>query len=222
MPLWDPLFGLDFVIRNNTGVKNHTLLADTRTRFQALGNTFSTVLAGRTVHLTIEPEILKTVQSLNFNHWHLSDRRKVSFIPLLGHGIFTTDDAPWAHSREMLRPNFVRSQLADPDTFEHHASHLIQAIPRDGSTVNLQELFFRLTIDSATEFLFGQSTYCLAPGISTISAGGFAAAWNRCLEVVAFRSRFGLVTKLVPFPQFSKDVKYVHGMVSLVCWCDNG
>ena len=42
----------------------------------------------------------------------------------------------------MLRPNFVRSQVADLDMFEVHIKDLIKAIPRDGSNVDLAELFF--------------------------------------------------------------------------------
>lgn len=97
----------------------------------------------------------------------------------------------------MLRPNFHRSQVADLDTFEVHIQHLIGAIPTDGSTVDLQELFFRLTIgmwhlvsakeasltdapqDSATGFLFGESTMCLAPGTNTVSNSRFAEKFNR-------------------------------------------
>jgi hypothetical protein len=57
----------------------------------------------------------------------------------------------------LVRPNFTRAQVADLNTFETHIKHLIAKIPRDGSTVDLQRLFFQLTLDSATEFLFGES-----------------------------------------------------------------
>ena len=76
----------------------------------------------------------------------------------------------------MLRPNFARSQVADLDAFETHIAHLIDAIPRDGSTVDLQDLFFSLTMDSATEFLFGKSTNTLTPGLEAHSASEFVKA----------------------------------------------
>ena len=44
---------------------------------------------------------------------------------------------------------------------EKHFKLLIKAVPRDGSTVDLQDLFFRMTIDTATEFLFNHSTNSL-------------------------------------------------------------
>lgn len=47
--------------------------------------------------------------------------------------------------------------LGSVNTFEVHIQELINQIPLDGSTVGLQPLLFRLTLDSATEFLFGES-----------------------------------------------------------------
>ncbi len=77
----------------------------------------------------------------------------------------------------MVRPNFTRAQVADLEMFEVHVSHLIDSVPRDGSTVDLQDLFFGLTMDSATEFLFGKSTNTLAPGLETKSANDFVKAF---------------------------------------------
>ena len=119
---------------------------------------------------------MKTLLSTKFKDYSLGDRRKRTFIPVFGHGIFDTDGAAWERSRALIRPNFARAQVADLDTFETHVSHLIDAVPRDGSTVDLQELFFSLTMDSATEFLFGRSTNTLTPGLETHSASEFVNA----------------------------------------------
>jgi Cytochrome P450 len=128
-----------------------------------------TILTKVVIH-THEPEIVKTMLSTKFEDFALSDRRIRAIAPSLGHGIFASNGAQWERSRALIRPNFNRSQIADLDTFETHIQHLISAIPLDGSTVNLQPLFFSLTMDSATEFLFGRSTNCLAPGLKTQSA----------------------------------------------------
>lgn len=125
-------------------------------------------------------------------------------------GIFTTDGAPWQHSREMLRPNFVRSQVGDLPTFEYHVKHLVAAVPTDGSTVDLSELFFRLTIDSATEFLFGESTESLTKD----SSAGFAESFTRGQDFIANNSRWGKWAKLFPAnKQFKHDQKFVHEFV---------
>lgn len=93
-------------------------------------------------------------------------------------GIFTTDGAQWQHSREMLRPNFVRSQVGDVQTFEKHVSRLIATIV-PGQEVDLSERFFRLTIDSATEFLFGESTDSLIKD----GNDGFSEAFTQSQDV---------------------------------------
>lgn len=190
--------------------KEDKLLELSYERFQRYGNTLTISVLGTPVYMTVEPENVKTVLATNFDDWNLTDRRKRSFMPLLGRGIFTTDGVAWRHSRELLRPNFVRSQVGDLATFEVHVTHLIKNIPRDGSTVNLQDLFFRLTIDSATEFLFGESVNCLAPGAAEDDGAKFAEAWNRSQEDVGETSRNGPVALLFRRSTFGQDIKYVH------------
>jgi cytochrome P450 len=129
-----------------------------------------------TVTATIEPENVKTVLSTKFEDFCLGNRRAKTLIPVFGHGIFDTDGPAWERSRALIRPNFTRQQVADLDTFEIHVSHLLNAVPTGGATVDLQDLFFSLTMDSATEFLFGRSTSVLAPGLETKSANEFVKA----------------------------------------------
>ena len=209
LPQMDPFLGLDLLYSSLRALKRHTFIEESKSRFDRTGNTFQSHMVGRNAILTIEPENLKTMLSLKFKDFGLGPQRK-AFLPLLGAGIFTTDGAAWQHSRELIRPNFVRSQVGDLDTFERHVNHLIQAIPRDGSTINLQDLFFRLTIDSATEFLFGESTNCLAPGTSTESSNAFAEAFNRSQEAIGSHARLGILRHLLPDSQFKRDVKTVH------------
>jgi cytochrome P450 len=110
----------------------------------------------------------------------------------------------------MLRPNFVRSQVGDLPTFEKHVKHLVAAIPTDGSTVDLSPFFFRLTMDSATEFLFGESTEYLTKG----SEEGFAESFTRGQDFIANMSRWGAWAKLFPAnKQFGYDQKFVHDFV---------
>ena len=84
----------------------------------------------------------------------------------------------------MLRPNFVRTQIGDVEMFEKHVEHLIQAIPRDGSTVHLQDLFLRFSLDVATDLLFGESTNTLAPEFADAEVTEFVEAWGYCLQAL--------------------------------------
>lgn len=84
----------------------------------------------------------------------------------------------------MLRPNFVRTQIGDVDMFERHVKHLIQAIPTDGSTVHLQDLFFQFSLDVATDLLFGESTNTLAPDFADAEVAGFVDAYDYCIQAL--------------------------------------
>lgn len=65
------------------------------------------------------------------------------------------------HHRSLLRPQFTRSQISDLSLEETHIKHFLDRLPLSSDSwtaeVDLAPLFFNLTLDSATEFLFGQS-----------------------------------------------------------------
>jgi cytochrome P450 len=113
----------------------------------------------------------------------------------------------------MLRPNFTRSQVGDLPTFEKHVTHLIDAIPRNGDTVDLQELFFSLTIDSATEFLFGRSCNSLIAGRNGDPKSEFADAFNSAQEGLNRRDMLGAFAKIWPDRKFEHDLKVVRDFV---------
>lgn len=100
----------------------------------------------------------------------------------------------------MLRPNFVRSQVGDVQTFEKHVSRLIATIV-PGQEVDLSERFFRLTIDSATEFLFGESTDSLIKD----GNDGFSEAFTQSQDV-SFRA---CVSNLI---RFYETYIYIYNM----------
>lgn len=212
-PWVDSVLGWKLFVENGKAFKEHRLLEHIRGRFQRNGYTFYNRLLTTNIYVTAEPENLKTILALKFKDWSLPDRRKAAFLPVLGPGIFTTDGAAWHRSRELLRPNFVRSQVADLETFETHVSHLIQAIPRDGSTVDIEDLFFRLTIDSATEFLYGESTNVLATRTSGDGGQEFAKAWNESQKWITTRFRNGALWSWIFGSKFRKDIQYVHGFI---------
>ncbi|KAF2204790.1 cytochrome P450 [Delitschia confertaspora ATCC 74209] len=157
----DPFFGLDVIAENRKLGSEKRFLPCAEQRFYRLGVwTYGSRIFGESFVVTAEPENIKTVLSTKFKDFTLGVREHY-FKSLLGHGIFNSDGEKWANSRHLLRPNFAKDQLADLEAFERHMKLMLKAIPKDGSTVDLQELFFRLTIDSATEFLFGHSTNSL-------------------------------------------------------------
>ncbi len=208
-----PYLALDLVFDNIQLAKEHKLLPTLKERFDIYGPTFTSRLFGRFVIITIEPQNIKTFLSLKFKDYGLGTRIK-AVGPLLGHGIFTSDGESWAHSRAMLRPNFAREQVADIGAFERHIQRLFKLIPRDGSTVDLQELFFRFTMDTATEFLFGHSVNSLRSVVSPNDGDvRFAEAFNYAQNESATRFRMGSLVFLYRNKKFDQSNKIVHEFV---------
>ncbi|SMR63392.1 unnamed protein product [Zymoseptoria tritici ST99CH_3D1] len=123
--------------------------------------TFRTDLMGQSVFFTSDPENIKAILATQFQDFDLGPVRRAIMGKVLGDGIFIQDGKKWEHSRAMLRPNFVRDQVSDLDMEEIHVKNLLQVMPAKEAgwtdLVNIQTLFFRLTIDASTEFLFGES-----------------------------------------------------------------
>ena len=208
----DNIIGVKQLLSNVKAVKEHRLMANNRARYLRNGPNTHMKFFFTDIIQTTEPENVKTILALDFKKWSLGNRRKHAFVPLLGHGIFTTDGAAWHNSRELLRPNFARSQVGDLAMYEIHIDQLIKSIPKDGSTVNLQDLFFMLTMDSATEFLFGESTGCLNPKSNDENIE-FAHAFNRSQEAIAEVFRTGKIGEWLRGPMMKDDRKYCQDFV---------
>jgi len=199
----DPILGLDVMKMMAENSKKHIVLQENKKRFEKFGTTFQTRMVTMPIIATCEPENIKTILSLKFKDYGF-DHRKAAFTPLLGHGIFNADGERWANSRHLLRPNFARDQVADLDAFERHFKLMLKHIPKDGAIVDLQELFFLLTIDTATEFLFNHSTNSLRMFGQEDEDNEdiiFGKAFNYAQDDIGTRSRYGF------FDRFRKNQK---------------
>lgn len=107
----DPIFGLDWIFVNIRAARNKSFLETISRRFDEIGTTFGVRVFNQRAIFTTEPENIKAVLSLRFKDFSLGNRPGIMG-KLLGKGIFTTDGKDWAHSRAMLRPNFVKDQVA--------------------------------------------------------------------------------------------------------------
>ncbi|KAF2088762.1 cytochrome P450 52A12 [Saccharata proteae CBS 121410] len=177
--------GIKYQYDNVQAAKAYSYLTHMRRRFDRLGNTFVARIVFHPIIATIEPENLKAVFATNMQDFQLGEYRTETFKALLGYGIFTLDGHQWKHSRDLLRPAFAKSQFTDMDVYERHMQHLLELLPVDGVTeVDLQPLFFRLTMDSATEILLGKSVNSLLPitdkedPASSFSAAYETAKWE--------------------------------------------
>lgn len=165
----------------------------------------------RAFHL-LHPSNVETVLSTNFKDYGFGARPKI-FAPLLGKGIFTQEGFAWKHSRELLRKQFMRVQYQNLDDFREHVDNLISRLPSNG-IVDLQPLFFDMTLDTATALLFGRSVYSLRAGIDQHEENRlFAESFDIAQEGLAKRFRIAPWHFLYNPPSFRNACTNVHRFV---------
>lgn len=116
---------------------------------------------GRRYLITREPEHVKTILTSKFTDFGKGPDFHRVWRPFLGDSIFTTDGQLWQDSRSLIRPMFIKDRVRDLDIFQAGADHLIQKLPPAGQTVDIMDLFFRMTIDVITDYLLGASVNSL-------------------------------------------------------------
>lgn len=197
--------------------------------FQVMGGkmTFRQYFLGELVIHTYHPSNVQAILAHKFEHFELGHLRRDVFFPLLGNGIFTSDGKDWAHGRALLRPQFAKNQFADLELEEHHVQDIFKHLKTgsDGWTgaVNVQPIFFRFTLDSATEFLFGESVQAqisaLPPGSperqDLTSATGLdlaevSKAFDRATHALGKRARLLDFHWLYNPKSFRDDCALVH------------
>ncbi|KAJ7220322.1 cytochrome P450 [Mycena pura] len=95
----------------------------------------------------------------------------------------------WKFHRSMTRPFFSRGRITNFDIFNKHANDAIgQAAARlhEGYAVDIQDVAARFTLDSGTEFLFGESVDSLSAGLAHPSDASLKGQ-----QVQVGRPRFG-------------------------------
>lgn len=167
--------------------------------------------------ITKDPENLKAMLATQFNEFALGTRHK-HFYPLLGDGIFTLDAQGWKDSRSLLRPQFSREQVAHVKSLEPHIRLLEKHFKKtEGKPFDIQDFFFKFTMDTATEFLFGESVDTLKDTSIGESAGidfeerlQFAEAFNTSQTYLSSRTYLQVFYFLVNSKRFRDSNKVVH------------
>lgn len=168
-------------------------------------------MVGSFVTTTADPENVKAVLSTNFKEFGLGIQYN-QFYPLFGDGIFTMDGQGWVHSRALLRPQFTREQISHVHITEEHLKKIIEMykaneklfgkkdrfvrgvddeedVERKGDYVDILPLFFKLTIDTSTEFLYGESVDLLGGGNPNIpQARAFSEAFDKAQLMLTKRA----------------------------------
>ncbi|KAJ5373277.1 Cytochrome P450 E-class CYP52 [Penicillium concentricum] len=185
-------------------------------------STFSFRNLGRTHISTVDPKNVQAILATQFKDFELGPVRQISMHPLLGTGIFTADGEEWSRSRSLLRPQFTREQISQLELEERHVQKAMQALPVAANgwtaTTDVQSIFFRLTIDSATEFLFGESVESQLGALNGLDRpeDSFATYFDKSQWVCAQRSRFEKLSFLVENKETRFSDNQVHSFVDKV------
>ncbi|KAG8970880.1 hypothetical protein FRC03_000098 [Tulasnella sp. 419] len=160
------------------------------------GHTFDMKLLGEDMIWTDEPFNTKAILATDFPNYIKGE----SFEPLrsvLGTGVFNSDGPMWKFHRSIARPFFSRDRISDFDIFNRHCDHTILRMKNTfdkGDAIDFQDIAGRFTLDSASEFLFGQSVNSLEMTSKesdnhATSSTRFAQAFQSAQEAVASRLR---------------------------------
>ena len=131
---------------------------------------------------------------------------------MFGDGIFTQEGTAWKHSRDLLRAPLQHKHYEDLDVFKYSVNDLIEILSSQSGIVDLEPLFFRLTLDVATRFLFGESVRSLkAPKFANEQR--FDEAFNKAQAVVAKRFRLPDLYWMIGGSDFRRACIVVHDFV---------
>ena len=116
-----------------------------------------------------------------------------------------------------MRPQFSREQISDLELEERHVDAL-NTLLRTGSdgwtnVVDLQRMFFKMTLELMTEFLYGQSPVQAGQETGALNTQEFGHHFDAGKCWLNIRSVLGKWHWLVHPPAFSRDCEKVHQYV---------
>ncbi|KAJ6629919.1 cytochrome P450 monooxygenase CYP63 [Mycena sp. CBHHK59/15] len=183
--------------------------------------------------ITMDQEHSKFVLSTGFGHFWRGYSQKERMETFLGQGIFNRDDEMWKMHRNVARPFFARERISDFEIFERYTRrtlNLVSSLSSSGQACEAQDLYARLTLDAASEFLFGADLNTLGASLPVAgktemgpkgsatddSWGAFAKAFEMAQQIVTDRGRIG---HLWPLFELFKDKNEVNVTV-IQAWLD--
>lgn len=167
--------------------------------------TIESSIGGQRLILTADVENIKAILATQFTDFGKGEQFNKEWHEFLGDSIFTTDGQKWHDARQLIRPQFIRDRLSDINIFEKHCQVLVPLLGGRGQTVDAADLFFRFTLDAATDFLLGKSVDSLHNDQT-----GFASAFNNVQHIQSIIARAGPLNWLVPRKAFRKDLKIMN------------
>ncbi|KAJ8067971.1 hypothetical protein OCU04_003551 [Sclerotinia nivalis] len=195
----DPFFGIDMFLALAKSMQSGSMLATIEGLFTTYGKTFQSNSWGTTVINTMDP-----FGDPNSSCPQLGQIRRRAI----------QNSNTWAHHRSIAKQIFLGVRFSVIPTLEKNVKRLLELIPRDGSTVDLQPLLKRMFLDRTTEFLFGVSQDSLLSGVNDDSTEGFISTFDKALIGLHTRMFLGRLAFIRGRDtQLRKDISHVHAFV---------
>lgn len=212
IPHKDPVLGLDTFYHTLRALKAFRLMEYYAERFVIYGNTHYTLALGQKMLITSERDNIKTILANKMEDWPIAGPRLYAALPVLGpRSIFTSNGPIWHDARAMIRPSFVRDQVADLQYFDKHIQNFLAAIPRDGTTFDIQGLLLKMTMDSSTDFMLGYSTNSLVK--ASPDATQFLEDFEYASAESTRRARLGPILYHLPHRKLSVAIARLRAYV---------
>ena len=172
--------------------------------------TVEAITVGERIIFTADEENVKAILATQFNDFGKGPQFRKEWKDFLGLSIFTTDGELWHNSRQLLRPQFIKDRVSDLHTFEKHVQALLPLLAgtHNGATVRVDDLFYRFTLDAATDFLLGKSVDSLHNGQTE-----FAKAFAEVQRVQSLKARAGPIQGWIPDKSFQAGLKVLNEFI---------
>ncbi|KAL2128713.1 hypothetical protein VTI74DRAFT_8803 [Chaetomium olivicolor] len=220
-------FGLDFIYE---GVRRSMKYENLELWREMLGSIKSDTgehrVAGRRIIFTTDPENIKAILATQFGDYGKGKPFHEEWKPFLGNSIFATDGHLWHDSRQLIRPQFIKDRVSDLHVFESHMQTLFRAIANggalngedqhvdleagNGKPLDICDLFFRYTLDCATDFLLGYDVKSLSTPRQE-----FADAFAEVQRVQSMIARAGPLNRVIPRKSYYRSLKVINSFVNL-------
>lgn len=142
----EPFLGLDLLVAMAKALKAHRFLHWQKELFASQNaKTFEATLLGSRMLYSSEPENMKAMSTSVEQDFGVEPIRNGNgaVTPFTSHGTSTSDGEMWKFSRNLIKPYFDRDGYRNLHRLEVHVDKLLELVPTNNSTFDLQPLLQR-------------------------------------------------------------------------------
>eukprot|EP00002_Diphylleia_rotans_P034474 TRINITY_DN740_c0_g1_i1.p1 TRINITY_DN740_c0_g1~~TRINITY_DN740_c0_g1_i1.p1 ORF type:complete len:494 (-),score=96.97 TRINITY_DN740_c0_g1_i1:470-1951(-) len=176
------------------------------------GKTYRFHVLGFNMFITNDAACVGHFLAKNFENYEKSATFSAIFQDFLGDGIFNSNGELWQLHRNAARPHFQTIELGRMvPCFTEHCGVLLSHLHKasiDKNVIDMQDLFFRFTLDSVGEILFGTNIDSLN------HPSEFAQAFDYVQATLAWNVATQPAWKFMPNGEYKRNIKILDDFVN--------